>query len=238
MAAQSQSRKAQLTIWGYNTIAKQLMGPVILGALMFWAAGTTDWFWGWVFNVVHVLAWLMMTVVLVFANPELLNARGRRRADAKQWDMIILTIYGIDWIAMLLVGGLDYRYGWTGPVAAHWLIVGNVLILLGFALTTWAMAVNRNFEVAVRIQEDRGHHVISSGPYRVVRHPGYTGVILAFYFGMPLALGSWAAFAVGLVGLVTMVVRTSLEDRTLQAELPGYVEFAQCTRYRLIPGVW
>lgn len=230
--------KPALNLLGYNTIAKQLMGPVILGAIMFWAAGTTDWLWGWVFNMVHLLAWGMMTLVLVRFNPELLNARGQRRTDAKPWDNVILTIYGLDWALMFVVGGLDYRYGWTGEIASHWYILGNVLILLGFALTTWAMAVNRNFEAQVRIQRDRGHQVITGGPYRFVRHPGYAGVILSFYFGMPLALGSWAAFAVGLVGLVTMVVRTSLEDRTLQAELPGYTEFTQRTRYRLIPGVW
>lgn len=238
MTTQSQPSETKLNKWGYNTIARQLIAPVILGAIIFWAAGTTDWFWGWVFNVVHLLAWLMMTVVLIRANPELLNARGRRRLDGKRWDIIILTIYGLDWIAMLVAGGLDQRYGWTGPSASHWYVLGNVLILVGFALTTWAMAVNRNFEPQVRIQTDRGHNVISSGPYRWVRHPGYTGVLIGFYLGMPLALGSWAAFAVGLVGLVVMVIRTALEDRTLQAELPGYADFAQRTRYRLIPGVW
>lgn len=234
----TQTQPVTINKWGYNTIAKQFLSPILLGALMFWLAGTTDWVWGWVFTVVHTLAWAMMTVVLILKNPELLNARGKVRAGAKQWDMIILTIYGLDWIAMLIVGALDVRYGWTGPVNPVWLILGNILILVGFAITTWAMAVNRNFEVAVRIQDDRGHQVNSSGPYHYVRHPGYTGVILAFYFGMPLALGSWPAGVLALIGLVVMVIRTALEDRTLHQELPGYAEFAQSTRYRLIPGVW
>jgi protein-S-isoprenylcysteine O-methyltransferase Ste14 len=194
--------------------------------------------WGWVFSIVHFLAWLLMTVVLIRENPELLNARGKVRADAKRWDMIILTIYGIDWIILLLLGALDVRYGWTPPIAPLWYVLGNALILVGFGITTWAMAVNRNFEVAVRIQEDRGHKVISSGPYRYVRHPGYTGVILGFYFGMPLALGSWPAALAGLIGLIVMVIRTRMEDRTLHAELPGYADFAQQTCYRLIPGLW
>jgi protein-S-isoprenylcysteine O-methyltransferase Ste14 len=237
MTAQTQHKKQSIDIWGINTISKQLFGPIILGALMFAVAGTT-WYWGWVFNTVHFLAWLMMTVVLIRYNPELLNARGTRRKDGKRWDYIILGIYGVDWILLILLGGLDVRYGWTVSTSPLWYILGNALILIGFALTTWAMAVNRNFEVAVRIQEDRGHTVISAGPYRYVRHPGYTGVILSFYFGMPLALGSWAAAVAALIGLVVMVVRTAMEDRTLQDELPGYSAYTQQTRYRLIPGVW
>ena len=118
-----------------------------------------------------------------------------------------------------------------------WHVLGNGLILAGFGLMTWAMAVNRSFEVIVRIQTDRNHKVVKRGPYRYVRHPGYTGVILAFYFGMPLALGSLPAAFIAVVGLATMIVRTLLEDRTLQAELPGYQAFTHETRYRLIPGV-
>jgi protein-S-isoprenylcysteine O-methyltransferase Ste14 len=236
MAAQQLNSK--INIWGYNTIAKQVLAPIILAVIMFALAGTTDWLWGWVFSVVHFLAWLMMTVVLIRSNPELLNARGKRRTDAKSWDMVILAIYGINWIALVFLGALDMRFGWTGSISPFWHVLGNALILIGFAITTWAMAVNRNFEVAVRIQDDRDHHVISDGPYRYVRHPGYTGVILAFYFGMPLALGSLPAGIMAIIGLVVMIVRTALEDRTLQHELPGYAEFMQQTRYRLLPGVW
>lgn len=237
MAAQTQDTH-KINVWGYNTIAKQLIAPLILAALMFALAGTTDWVWGWVFSIVHFAAWLMMTVVLIRENPELLNARGRRRSDAKRWDMVILSIYGITWIVMLALGALDVRYGWTGPLPAVWHVVGSGLILAGFALTTWSMAVNRNFEPAVRIQQDRVHNVITGGPYRYMRHPGYTGVILSFFIGMPLALGSWPAALAGLVGIVVMVIRTALEDRTLQDELPGYADYARRTRFRLVPGVW
>jgi protein-S-isoprenylcysteine O-methyltransferase Ste14 len=152
--------------------------------------------------------------------------------------MILLSIYGIDWILLIIAGALDFRYAWTGPVMPIVAILGNLLIIAGFALLTWAMVANRSFEWGVRIQNDREHKVIDSGPYQFLRHPGYTGVIVSFYFGIPMALGSWAAFLVGLVGLITMVVRTALEDRTLQEELPGYKEFTEKTRYRLIPGVW
>lgn len=238
MTTQVQPTTIRIDKWGMNTIAKQFLAPILLAALMFAVAETTDWLWGWVFHIVHWLAWLMMTVVLIRSNPELLNRRGRRQANDKLWDFIMVSIYGITWILMLLLAAFDVRYAWTAPIAPVWHILGNLLILLGFALTTWAMAANRHFEVTVRIQNDRNHHVISDGPYRYVRHPGYTGVILAFYFGMPLALGSWPAAVMAVIGLVTMVVRTALEDRTLQAELPGYSDFTQQTRYRLVPGIW
>ena len=150
----------------------------------------------------------------------------------------MLSIYGIDWILMIVLGAVDFREGLTGPVRRIVPIVGNLIIIAGFGLLTWAMATNRSFETTVRIQEDRGQRVIDSGPYQYVRHPGYTGVIIAFYFGIPMALGSLVAFLVGLLGLAVMVIRTALEDRTLQQELPGYREFTQRTRYRLLPGLW
>ena len=228
----------RLDKWGMNTIAKQVISPILLAWLMFALAQTTDWLWGWVFQMVHIAAWVMMTVVLIRHNPELLNVRGRRQPHDKPWDFVIVSIYGITWILMLVVGALDVRYGWTAPIAPAWHVLGNGLILAGFGLMTWAMAVNRSFEVIVRIQTDRNHTVVKRGPYRYVRHPGYTGVILAFYFGMPLALGSLPAAFIAVVGLATMIVRTLLEDRTLQMELPGYEAFTHETRYRLIPGVW
>jgi protein-S-isoprenylcysteine O-methyltransferase Ste14 len=228
----------QLTKAGYNTVAKQILSPVILAVMMFALAGTTDWFWGWVFSVVHVLVWVLMSAVLIRKNPELLNARSRPHDNAKTWDKVILLLYGLNWISLIALGGLDQRYGWTSPLPRGLYLLGNALIVVGFLLTTWAMLANRNFEVAVRIQDDRGHQVNTGGPYQYVRHPGYTGVIIAFYLGMPLALGSWPAALMGLVGIVIMVIRTTLEDRTLHAELDGYAAFAQQTRYRLFPNLW
>src|SRR5678815_1065565 len=128
MTAQIQSNTTRLDKWGINTIAKQVIAPVLLGVLMFAVAETTDWLWGWVFQVVHWLAWLMMTVVLIRSNPELLNRRGRRQANDKNWDFVLVAIYGIAWILMLLLAAFDRRYGWTVPIAPVWHILGNVLI--------------------------------------------------------------------------------------------------------------
>lgn len=232
------NQQSKINIWGYNTIAKQLLSPVILGIILFALAGTTDWPWGWVFNILHVIVWAGMTFALIRWNPELLNARGKRGQGTKGWDMVLLSLYGIAWIAMVIVGALDRRYGWTVPFPVLLPVIGAVLVVAGFALTTWGMVVNRNFEVTVRLQNDRNHNVITSGPYQYVRHPGYTGVIMSFFIGMPLVLNSLPAFIPAIIGAVVMIVRTALEDRTLQAELPGYREYTQQTRYRLLPGVW
>jgi protein-S-isoprenylcysteine O-methyltransferase Ste14 len=224
--------------WGYNTVAKHVVTPVVLAATMFALAKTTDWPWGWVFSAVHVFAWWGMAAALVLTNRAVLNFRGRPQPGVKAWDRVLLAIYGVDWILMFVVAGLDLRGGWSPPVPAVVHVLGNLLVLAGFALTTWAMTVNRHFEVGVRIQSDRAHAVVDTGPYHWVRHPGYTGVLVSYYLGVPLALGSWPAAAVGALGVVTLIVRTALEDRTLQAELPGYGGFVEKTRYRLVPGIW
>jgi protein-S-isoprenylcysteine O-methyltransferase Ste14 len=132
---------------------------------------------------------------------------------------------------------LDYRHAWSTPAPNSIKLIGVVVLIVSFIPLTWAMTVNRFFEGTVRIQTNRGHQVISSGPYRYIRHPGYVGVILQF-IAVPLALGTAVAWIPAMMGAALYVCRTWLEDRTLEAELPGYADFARHTRYRLIPGVW
>lgn len=137
----------------------------------------------------------------------------------------------------LIVCGLDVRFGWRPEIPLSIQIVAFVLMALGSLLGTWAMSVNRFFSGVVRIQTDRGHTVVTDGPYRFIRHPGYAGGVVANLTG-PLALGSvWALIPSALVVLLT-VVRTALEDKTLREELPGYQEYTQRVRYRLLPWVW
>ncbi len=126
---------------------------------------------------------------------------------------------------------------WSTPASNRIKLVGVVVLIVSFIPLTWALSVNRFFEGTVRIQTNRGHQVISSGPYRYVRHPGYVGVIAQF-IAIPLVLGTSAAWIPALMGVSLYICRTWLEDRTLRAELPGYADFAHHTRYRLIPGVW
>jgi protein-S-isoprenylcysteine O-methyltransferase Ste14 len=137
----------------------------------------------------------------------------------------------------MIVAGLDHRFGWS-PVFPLWLIVlGIFLTALGYAISAWAFIENRFFSSVVRIQTERGHVVCDSGPYRIVRHPGYAGNILPL-LGIVLALGSVWTVIPAVVALVIAILRTALEDRTLQEELLGYREYAHHVRYRLFPGIY
>lgn len=241
MSQSSTQRAGSLDKYGINAIARQITMALITAALLFIGAGTLDWGWGWVFSFVYFVGWAGLSAAVARLNPELLNQRGKRTRQmtgTKPWDWILLSFYSVLIIAQPFIAGLDIRYGWSAPVDA-WVvnIIGNVLTLIAFIFLAWAMVTNRFFEATVRIQEQRGHRVVTSGPYRYVRHPGYVGLIIQFV-AMPLALGTWAALVPGVIGVIIYVIRTALEDRTLRSELPGYAEYAQRTRYRLLPGVW
>ncbi|MDD3597171.1 isoprenylcysteine carboxylmethyltransferase family protein [Sulfuricurvum sp.] len=162
----------------------------------------------------------------------------QKAQDAKSWDKILAPLMAISLsFPLVIVAGLDHRYGWT-PQLPTWLtILGLVLITLGYAFATWALVENRFFSTTVRIQTDRGHAVCDSGPYRIVRHPGYAGNLLAVA-GIIMALNSVWTLIPSLAALVIAVIRTTLEDRTLHEELPGYPEYAGRVRYRLFPGVY
>ena len=221
-------------------IVQSAFGLVGYGLILFLVAGRWDWLWGWALLGVVAAFLVAHVLILVPINPELLAERekGIRDEGVKAWDKwVAMLAAGVLPIASWMVAGLGVRFRWTGPqpLACH--IAGLVVNLLGYALFLWAMASNAFFSEGVRIQEERGHVVATGGPYRYVRHPGYVGAILA-QLATPFLLGSpWALIpSVGSAALY--VVRTYLEDRTLIEELPGYREYAQRTRYRLLPGVW
>lgn len=216
---------------------RETLGTVMLAALLFLSAGTAQWIMGWVM-VVITAGWVLATALVVIPyHPELLAERVGPKRGAKTWDTAILGIYGLLSMAVWVVAGLDVRYGWsTGIVpAAH--LIAMVIMIAGYALVVWATMVNAFFSQVVRIQTERGHHVVSDGPYHSVRHPSYVGMIL-FLLSAPIMLGSWWACVPGALAILSMIVRTALEDKTLKAELPGYAAYAQRTRYRLLPGIW
>ena len=157
--------------------------------------------------------------------------------DTKPWDKVLAPLLGLGSILILVAAGLEKYYVQTPASSLIWNLIALFGILLGYGFSSWALIENRFFSGTVRIQTERGHHVVSTGPYRIVRHPGYAGGMLGYLF-IPLLLDSLWAWIPTLLLCVVMVVRTALEDKTLQAELPGYKEFAQKTRYRLLPGVW
>jgi len=158
--------------------------------------------------------------------------------NAKTWDKVLAPLMAVSLVfPMVIVAGLDHRYNWS-PEFPLWLnIIGLILITFGYAFATWAVAENRFFSSVVRIQTERGHVVCDTGPYRFVRHPGYAGNILPL-FGIVLALGSiWTLIPAAVAAIITLI-RTVLEDQTLQEELPGYRDYAQHVRYQLIPGIY
>ena len=166
------------------------------------------------------------------------QTRSPETSDVKAWDKVLAPLMALSFsFPLVIVAGLDHRFGWS-PEFSTWLnVTGIFLIALGYAFAAWALAENRFFSSVMRIQTDRGHVVCDSGPYRIVRHPGYSGNLLSMP-GIVLALDStWTLIPV-VVALVVAVVRTVLEDRTLQEELPGYREYASRVRYRLFPGVY
>lgn len=218
-------------------IFDQILSVAVVGVVLFWSAGRIDWWAAWVAMIVWLVLFAAMDIVLLRVNPDLIAERLHPPKSAKTWDRAIVMILRLTELVRYILAGLDQRYGWTTgfPVAAQ--IAAVPICILSYALFIWAMASNPFFSQVIRIQSDRGHVVAMAGPYRYVRHPGYAGMVV-FEVAMSTLLGSWWAILAGLLCSGLIILRTALEDRTLQAELPGYAEYARQVRYRLAPGVW
>ena len=207
------------------------------GALLFLSAGRTNWVAGWLYLAIITINTVIKYAYLQRRNPELIAYRMRLGKGTKTWDKIWMGMFSPVFGSVYVVAGLDAgRFGWSTMPLWLW-PVGFALFLSGTMLFTWSMGVNPFFETTVRIQTERGHRVIDTGPYRFVRHPGYSG-FLGWILSAPLFLGSWWAFLPAILSAAFLVVRTALEDRTLREELPGYLEYAGRIRSRLIPNVW
>jgi protein-S-isoprenylcysteine O-methyltransferase Ste14 len=208
---------------------------LILGAIMFGIAGF-GWRRGCVFFLVFWTYTIVSTAYLWRVNPEIYVARGKIHQGTKPLDKVFMALLAISLFAIFIVASLDARYAWSS-VSNAMVILGYVLFTLGYAMSIWVFAVNKFAEPSVRIQSDRGHQVVNTGPYAIVRHPLYTASTILFA-GMALAMGSYWALVPVAVGVAVLIVRTSFEDRILQNELPGYREYASQVRSRLIPGLW
>lgn len=222
-------------IWVGLTIMHLLIPLVLLIS-----AWDLCWWQGWFYSTLIVIAGLGSRMWGEKRHPGLLAERGKfeKAQDIKSWDKVLSPLMAVSMtFPLIIVAGLDHQFGWS-LVFPTWLnIFGFILIVLGYTFAGWALAENRFFSSVVRIQKDRGHIVCDSGPYRVVRHPGYAGNLLALP-GIVLALGSvWTIIPV-IVALIITVIRTTLEDKTLQEELPGYQDYVSRVRYRLIPGIF
>ena len=210
---------------------------VLLAAILFIFAGRLDWLAAWAFLGVAFGILVFNMLVLMPRNPELVAERGRVKENTKGWDRVITTTILIFTLIGLAMAGLDKRFGWSAPLPVWVHLLGMVFYALSQLLLTWSMLANQYFSTTVRIQDERGHVVADSGPYRYVRHPGYVGLMTSM-LATPFALGTLWMFIPYSLGLICYVIRTALEDRTLQSELAGYSEYAQRIRFRLVPGVW
>ncbi|MFC1922080.1 methyltransferase family protein [Chloroflexota bacterium] len=198
-----------------------------------------DWWEAWIYAIITILGFAISRVLAARRNPDLLAERARfmQHEDAKPWDKLLSPLVGLGGGLIPLVAGLDALFDLSPPFSMPVKILALVIILVGYALGSYALIENRFFSGMVRIQTDRGHQVVSSGPYRWIRHPGYTGALLT-YLATPLFLDSRWAFLPVIFITIVLVIRTSLEDQVLQDELQGYCDYTKRVRYRLLPGVW
>jgi protein-S-isoprenylcysteine O-methyltransferase Ste14 len=209
---------------------------LLLFVLLFPPAGTLAWPAGWWFFVAVLAAIAVSTVVVVRASPEIFETRAGVKPGTKGWDIGLVALLAAALVAVPVTAGLDFR--WRGSdIPLLLVLLGYPLLAAAFALLAWAQAENGFFEMGVRIQKERGHIVVDSGPYAHVRHPGYIGTVL-LGFGAALALGSWWALLPAALVAGILVYRTLLEEETLRAELAGYAHYCRQVRYRWIPRIW
>ena len=230
LAGKTGSDKARIT----SAVAGCVIYMAINAVLLFGSAGTLDWPMAWVFIVISLAVFI---AGILRSSPDLLIERSRRHDDSKIWDRVLVSVIAAISFIILIVAGLTIRFGMSGQVPLNVQVPALVVLTLGNCLIVWATWTNRFFSATVRLQTDRGHEIVSDGPYRYVRHPGYAGMIVYSLFE-PLALGSLWALAPAVFAVMLFIVRTYLEDKTLYGELPGYREYSGWVRYRLVPYVW
>ena len=214
-----------------------LLVPLVL----FGISRDLGWWQAWVFSVLVLVMGVGGRAFAERHHPGLMSERMSlgHGHEGKSWDRIMGPLLGFGLLyPHVIVAGLDHYYGWTTTAFPLWVhIIAVVVITLGYLLAAWAIYENRFFSLLVRIQKDRGHQVCDTGPYRFIRHPGYSGNVFSS-FCVGLLLDSWWVMIPALIALIIAVIRTILEDKTLINELPGYQDYASRVRYKFVPGIW
>lgn len=226
-------------LYGWIRIGATYLSLPLILLIGGWDLG---WWQAWLFSLLIISAGVGGRVWAEKRNPGLLVERERTIRDkasgVKRWDRVLAPLMGLSLsFPLVIVAAIDHRLEWSSGIPRWLNVFGLILAALGYAFAVWALVENRFFSSMVRIQVDRGHVVCDTGPYRIVRHPGYVGNILPLP-GAVLALGSLWMIVPATVALVLTIIRTVLEDRTLKEELPGYADYARRVRYRLIPGIF
>jgi len=222
-----------------QTIVQLVLVLVVMPLLPMIISGAWGWWEAWAYAIISFFGFIISRALASRRHADLLVERTNSMGmeDAKPWDKILAPSMALGSVIPLIVAGLDKLFGWTRPFTSNTKIIALIVVVLGYILGSWALVENKFFSGVVRIQTDRDHHVVTTGPYRFVRHPGYAGAFW-MYLATPILLDSFWALIPTVLLIGVLILRTSLEDRTLQAELPGYKEFTQKTRYRLFLGIW
>lgn len=229
--------KTRVAVRGLRYIVQRLVLFVLFSCLLFASAGRVNWLRGWIYILVTLVLEIITLSLLAFLAPQTLNQRGSVGSGVKSFDRWFAALWLALCVLTPLIAGFDaVRFQWSAlPETAFY--TGLVVMVAASLFVDWAMVENEHFEQFVRIQGDRAHRVVTTGPYRLVRHPGYLGAILGALSTPPMLGSAWTFIPAGLVALL-FIVRTHLEDQTLRRELAGYEEYAQRTRFRLLPPVW
>ena len=220
-----------------NYLVKHFVGTFLFFTIIFISAGRIDYWQGLIYVVIGlIMSVLSYTVFRI--DSELLNERAKVGEGAKQWDKTILGLSFLTTISMYILAGLDSgRYNWSPDFPMSHTVLGILLTMTGQLIFLIAQKQNKFFSSTVRIQTDRGHVVCETGLYKIVRHPAYLGMIIQS-FGFPLLFGSlWSIIPICL-SVILILIRTTLEDKTLKNELKGYQEYTYKTRYRIVPYIW
>ena len=230
--------KKQLTKSGIKAFLAPIRWIIITGLFFFLASGEINNLRVWIYICVYAIGGLIIGILLYKKSPELLNDRGKMQEGTKQFDKYIILIYFL--FALVLtpfVAGIDRRFNLIELLPSFYLYIGIILYIFSTIFSIWPMLHNPFFEGTIRIQREKNHNVINTGPYKIVRHPGYLGMLLGS-ISLPLALGSLLAFIPLVIMIILIFMRTYYEDTTLQKELTGYTEYCKKVKYRLIPYIW
>ena len=226
-------------VLSFQVIVQVVFFVVLLPFLPLLIARHWGWWEAWTYGVLGLGSFIVSRFLAARKTPDIIAERAKfmKHENAQSWDKPILAVVGVTGILVAVVAGMDKLWGWTSTFSMPWRLLALLMVTAGYVFSSYALIENRFFSGMVRLQSDRGHFVISSGPYRWVRHPGYAGALIAYLF-VPVLLDSLWAFIPTLITVGLYVVRTALEDRFLQQNLDGYRDYATRVRYRLLPGVW
>ncbi len=229
--------KQKLTGSGVFALTGPLRWIIISGIFFFIGAGRLDIPRAWYIFSMMLVGSTIGSIFLYIKAPGMLNARGKSSKGTKKWDLVILLFFFLlAIIGIPLTAGLDTRFNFS-ILPFEFLYIGIAIYAVSAVISTWPMLINPHFEGTVRIQNDREHTVIKTGPYRFIRHPGYLGMVFGA-LPIPFATGSVISFIPSGLMIVLIFIRTYLEDKTLQKELPGYADYCAEVKYRLIPFIW